>query len=132
MAAYFSTPFGFVFLGIFTLLSGVMFTIYNLLCANGSLNGTFDMLKNVSFLVFPMLTMKMFAEDRRLGTEQLLLTSRLAVWQIVLGKLIATNGNAAQVSRLRNVFPRWNGLSGPASMGAVVVSEDGGDRKSVV
>ncbi|MDR1578833.1 MAG: ABC transporter permease [Synergistaceae bacterium] len=89
LAAYFSTPFGFVFLGIFMLLSGVMFTIYNLLGANGSMNGTFDMLKNVSFLVFPMLTMRMFAEERRSGIEPLLLTSRLTACQIVLGKLIA-------------------------------------------
>lgn len=88
-AAYFSTPFGFVFMGIFLLLSGIMFTIYNLLGGNAGLAGMFDLLKNVSFIIFPVLTMKMFAEERKNGTEQLLLTSRLTARDIVLGKFFA-------------------------------------------
>lgn len=87
--AYFTTPFGFVFLGIFLLISGVMFTVYNLLGANGDLNGMFDLMKNLSFMVFPVLTMRMFAEERRAGTEQLLVTSRLSPTNIVLGKFFA-------------------------------------------
>lgn len=87
--AYFSRPFGFVFLGIFLLLSGVMFTIYNLLGANGNMNGMFDLLKNLSFMIFPILTMRMFSEERRLGTEQLLIRSRLSLTAIVLGKYLA-------------------------------------------
>jgi ABC-2 type transport system permease protein len=89
---YFSTPFGFVFLGIFLLVSGVMFTVYNLLGANGNLSGTFDLIKNLSFILFPLLSMRMFAEERRLGTEQLLTTSRLSALQIVAGKYLAAAG----------------------------------------
>lgn len=89
ISGYFSTPFSFVFLGIFLLISGVMFTIYNLLGANGDLTGTFDLMKNISFMIFPILTMRMFAEERRLGTEQLLVTSRLSTTSIVLGKFFA-------------------------------------------
>jgi ABC-2 type transport system permease protein len=88
--AYFTTPFGFVFLGIFLLVSGIMFTIYNLLGANGNLAGTFDLMKNISFIMFPVLTMRMFAEERRSGTELLLLTSRLRVSDIVLGKFLSS------------------------------------------
>lgn len=86
---YFSTPFGFIFLGIFLVLSGVMFTIYNLLGGNAALSGMFDLLKNVSFIIFPVLTMRMFAEERKNGTEQLLMTSRLSCMDIVLGKFFA-------------------------------------------
>lgn len=88
-SAYFSTPFGFVFLGIFLILSGVMFTLYNLLGGNAVLSGMFDLLKNVSFIIFPVLTMRMFAEERKNGTEQLLMTSRLTCADIVLGKFLA-------------------------------------------
>jgi ABC-2 type transport system permease protein len=87
--SFFVTPFGLVFLGIFLMLSGVMFTMYNLLGANGDLAGTFDLLKNVSSILFPALTMRMFAEERRTGTELLLLASRLSAAQIVLGKFLA-------------------------------------------
>lgn len=86
MYQYFSTPFGFVFLGIFLLLSGVMFTIYNLVGGNGDLAGTFDLLKNLSSMIFPILTMRSFAEERRAGTEQMLVNSRLNCARIVLAK----------------------------------------------
>ena len=45
VSSFFSTPFGYVFLGIFLLLSGMMFTIYNLLGGNDALAGMFDLLK---------------------------------------------------------------------------------------
>lgn len=90
MYVYFSTPFGFVFLGIFLLLSGVMFTIYNLVGGNGDLAGTFDLLKSLSAMIFPILTMRSFAEERRAGTEQLLTTSKLSYAQIALAKYLAS------------------------------------------
>jgi ABC-2 type transport system permease protein len=89
LQGYFGTPFGFVFLGVFMLVSGIMFTTFNLLGANGSLAGTFDLLKNFSFILFPTLTMRMFAEERRTGAEPLLFTSRLGPTAIVLAKYFA-------------------------------------------
>lgn len=89
LAGYFLSPFGFVFLGVFTLTGGIVFTSHNLLGANGNLAGTFDMLRNFSFIFFPVLTMRIFAEERRNGAEQLLMTSRLGVTEIVLGKFFA-------------------------------------------
>jgi ABC-2 type transport system permease protein len=89
VSAYFSTPFGFIFMGIFLLLSGVIFTTYNLIGGGGDLNGMFGLFSNISFMIFPVLTIKMFADERRSGTEPLLLTSRLSNTQIVLGKYFA-------------------------------------------
>ena len=89
ISAYFSTPFGFIFVGIFLLLSGVVFTTYNLLGGGGDLNGMFGLLSNISFMIFPILTIKLFADERRYGMEGLLLTSRLSSAQIVIGKYLA-------------------------------------------
>jgi ABC-2 type transport system permease protein len=89
LAGYFATPFGFIFLGIFLLLSGIIFTTYNLLGGGGDMNGMFGLFSNIAFMVFPILTIKMFADDRRLGIEPLLLNSRLSSAQIVLGKYLA-------------------------------------------
>ena len=89
MATFFSTHFGFVFLGIFLFLSGIMFTIYNLLGGNADMAGTFDLLKNLAFIIFPILTMRMFAEERSTGTEMILINSRLKTTDIVLGKFFA-------------------------------------------
>ena len=89
LASYFGSPFGFVFLGVFMLTAGIVFTSYNLLGANGDLAGTFDLLRNFSFILFPTLTMRIFAEERRNGADQLLMTSRLSIPEIVLGKYFA-------------------------------------------
>ena len=89
VSSYFATPFGFVFMGIFLLLSGLSFTTSNLLGGNGDLSGMFGLLSNMSFMTFPVLTMRLFGEERRAGTENLLLTSRLTIPQIVLAKYLA-------------------------------------------
>jgi ABC-2 type transport system permease protein len=89
LAGYFASPFGFVFLSVFMLISGIVFTLYNLLGANAGLAGMFDMLRNFSFILFPTLTMRMFAEERQSGAEQMLMTSRLSITEIVLGKFFA-------------------------------------------
>jgi len=87
--AYFTTPFGFVFMGIFLLLAGLTFTMSNLLGGNGDLLGMFGLLANISFMTFPILTMRQYSEERKAGTEHLLLSSRLTATDIVLGKYIA-------------------------------------------
>ena len=89
IAGYFSTPFGFIFMGIFLLLSGIIFTTYNLIGGGGDLNGMFGLFSNISFMIFPVLTIKMFADERRFGIEPFLLNSRLSSTQIVLGKYLA-------------------------------------------
>jgi ABC-2 type transport system permease protein len=89
VAGYFSTPFGFIFMGIFLLLSGIIFTTYNLIGGGGDLNGMFGLFSNISFMIFPVLTIKMFADERRFGIEPFLLNSRLSSTQIVLGKYLA-------------------------------------------
>ena len=89
LSVYFATPFGFVFMGVFLVLSGIMFTIYNLLGGNGDMAGTFDLLKNLAFIIFPILTMKLFAEERQSGTEMVLVTSKLKITDIVLAKFLA-------------------------------------------
>jgi ABC-2 type transport system permease protein len=89
VSAYFSTPFGFIFMGIFLLLSGVVFSTYNLVGGGGDLSGMFGLLANMSFMTYPVLTIKLFAEERRAGTEPLLLTSRLSTAEIVIGKYLA-------------------------------------------
>lgn len=89
VAGYLTTPFGYIFLGIFLLLSGIVFASYNLLGGAGDMNGMFGLLSNLSFMIFPILTIKMFADEKSNGMEPLLLTSRLSSTQIVLGKFFA-------------------------------------------
>ncbi len=86
---YFLSPIGYVFIGIFLLISSFLF-LANILMSNGA---TFEylFLFLAPFLAYitPILTMRLFAEERKEGTEQLLLTSPLSITQIVLGKFFS-------------------------------------------
>jgi ABC-2 type transport system permease protein len=87
--AYFSTPFGFIFMGIFLLMSGIAFTTYNLLGRRADIYGMLGIMRTLSITAFPVLTMRLLAEERHMGTDQLLLTSRLSVAAVVVGKYLA-------------------------------------------
>ncbi len=86
---YFQTPLGYIFMGLFLLVSGFFFTFGNLL-GNSSYYTSF--LGNILFLYLfavPLLTMRLLSEERRQRTDQLLLTSPITVTEIVLGKFFA-------------------------------------------
>lgn len=82
---YFLSPIAYVFIGIFALISSFVF--YNTVLY--PLNRFEEMFNIISFLfliIIPVLTMRMFSEERKNGTEQLLYTSPRSITSIVLGK----------------------------------------------
>ncbi len=91
LSAYFSTPIAYVFLVIFVALSGV-FTIYM-----GSFfeRGQEDLRHFFQFhpwlylFLIPALAMRLWAEERRSGTLELLLTLPVTIAEAVLGKFLA-------------------------------------------
>ena len=120
--AYFTTPFGFVFMGIFLLLAGLTFTMSNLLGGNGDLLGMFGLLANISFMTFPILTMRQYSEERKAGTEHLLLSSRLSVSGIVLGKYFAALVVFLLTLLATAVFPIILVIYGDPNIGGIFAS----------
>lgn len=59
----------------------------------------------VLLFVVPLVTMGVFAEERRQGTLELLLTSPLGVWEIVLGKYLGVLSFVTLIVALTGVFP---------------------------
>jgi ABC-2 type transport system permease protein len=89
LQSYFFSPIAYVFMGIFLLLSGIMFTLINVMQGSADFNG---MLGNLTFLfmiVVPVLTMRLLSEERKNKTDQLLLTSPISLTSMVLGKYLA-------------------------------------------
>lgn len=59
----------------------------------------------VSIFAFPAITMGLFAAEKANGTEELLLTSPLTIWEIVLGKFVAGGLFAAIMTGVAAFFP---------------------------
>ena len=89
--SYFYTPIGYVFIGVFLLAFSISFYLTVLSSGNVSFEYIYYTLPTILVLAFiiPLLTMRSFSEERKTGTEQLLLTSPVSIWKIVLGKFIA-------------------------------------------
>lgn len=89
MQNYFKSPQAYVFMAAFILLSGFIFSVYNLLTLSSDMSYTFSYMSLVYILIIPILTMRLMSEDRKNKTDQLLLTSPVTLWDVVLGKFLA-------------------------------------------
>ena len=93
LRSYFLNAIGYVYLGVFLSVSA-------LLCCYTTLgSGTYDTANYFSFIslifiiLIPLLTMRLFAEEKKLRTEQLLLTSPVSITGMVFGKFLASFKN---------------------------------------
>ncbi len=89
MRQYFHSVMGYVFLAIFMLISGFYFTMGNLFAGSGDIAYFFQNIIGLLMYLIPMLTMRSFAEEKKIKTEQLLFTAPVSTTEIVLGKFFA-------------------------------------------
>ena len=88
--SYFTTPVGYIFLAMYTLLAGVVYVFINIgQEASASMNLMFSGMQLPLMLIAPLLTMRLFAEERRMRTDQLLFTMPVRISAVVLGKTLA-------------------------------------------
>ncbi|MBU3072213.1 ABC transporter permease [Clostridium estertheticum] len=87
--SYFTSAIGYIFIGTFLLITGIFFTMYNLLAASPTYNNTLQSLITIFLFIIPILTMKIISEETKTKTDQLLFTSPLKIRDIILGKYFA-------------------------------------------
>jgi len=122
LQSYFFSPLGYVFMGSFLFVSGIFFAFGNIMSVSSSF-GT--MLSNVSFifmLVVPILTMRLMSDERRTKTDQLLLTSPVSLWSIVVGKFFAACTVFLLTLVLTGVYVIILSAYGSISLGEVFVN----------
>ena len=91
LTAYFATPLAYVFIVIFLVLSGI-FTFYlgGFYERNqADLESFFNFLPWLYLFLIPAIAMRVWAEERKSGTIELLLTLPITMWQAVLAKFLA-------------------------------------------
>lgn len=124
LSSYFTTPIAYVFIVIFLLLSGA-FTFY---LGNFFPRGQADLIPFFSFhpwlylFLIPALSMRLWSEEHKSGSIELLLTLPITMTQAVLGKYLAAWMFTA--ISLALTFPMWitvNYLGDPDN-GAIVAA----------
>ena len=105
MSAYFRSPVAYVVIGLFVSVTGLFFWMYNILSGSVYFGGTLN--SSVLFLTIfcPVLTMRLFADEKRNGTEVLLRTAPVSMWSIVLGKFLAAYCVFAIMTGITIIFP---------------------------
>lgn len=92
LGAYFTSPVAYVFLVIFLLLAGFLTFTAGAFFERGeaSLVSFFAWHPWLYLILVPAVGMRVWAEERRSGTIELLLTLPVAPWQAILGKFLAS------------------------------------------
>jgi len=87
--SYFRTPVGYVFIGVFSALSSVIFYLNNFLSLSGDILLFLSLLTMLVMLLSPLLTMRLLGEEAQKHAEKLLLSSPVPLPAIVFGKYLA-------------------------------------------
>src|SRR5687767_5556287 len=92
LGGYFTSPIAYVFLVIFLLLTGFFtFTVGNFFeRGEASLVSFFTWHPWLYLFLVPAVGMRLWSEERRMGTMELLLTMPITAWQAIVGKFLAS------------------------------------------
>jgi ABC-2 type transport system permease protein len=109
LRSYFASPIAYVIVGLFSLLFGWFFYVFLTVFireseqmmqfggGNANINqqmirGVFQNTAVIILFVMPMITMRTYSEEKRSGTIELLLTSPVTDFQIIMGKFLGALG----------------------------------------
>lgn len=89
LKSYFSSVIGWIFIAATLLISGIFFVLYNLMQGYPNMEPPIFYGAMGLALLVPVLTMKVMADERRQKTDQLILTSPVSLFKVVMGKYFA-------------------------------------------
>lgn len=89
LMSYFNSPIAYIFIGVFLVVGNWLFFNYFFLIGQASMRQFFIILPWIFLFLSPAITMRLWAEERKSGTEELLLTLPLTDWQAVLAKFFS-------------------------------------------
>lgn len=90
MASYLTSPVGYVFLAVFFAISGYYFFATSLVSNTTDMSYVFSNLFSIAIFLVPILTMRLFSEERKQKTEQLLFSAPVRFTGVVMGKFLAS------------------------------------------
>ncbi len=89
LRSYFINAIGYVYVGVFLAAAALLLCMTTLGASSYNTSSYFMALIFSFIILIPLLTMKLFAEEKKLRTEQLLLTSPVSITGMIMGKYLA-------------------------------------------
>jgi gliding motility-associated transport system permease protein len=134
---YFSSPIAYIVVTLFLILSGIFFYIYlQFYLQNAQMAGQMGgeatelsqsimrpFFANISFfflVIFPLLTMKLLAEEKKMGTYELLMTSPISTFQLILGKFLGALSVMILILLLIGIYPLVLAIFGHPDAGPIL------------
>ncbi|MDD4875597.1 MAG: ABC transporter permease [Dehalococcoidales bacterium] len=118
--SYLSSPMAYVVSGIFLALTGFFFSISSATYFETSIRGFLGIGSILLLLLAAVLTMRLLAEERKLGTLELLLTAPLRDSEIILGKFFGSLGILAAMLVLTFYYPILLLIFGDPDIGPII------------
>ena len=89
LKAYFFSPLAWIIIALFAFFTGFIFVQIMVATQVANMAPLFNWIAVLSLILAPALTMRLFSEEYKLGTMEMLLTAPARDWQIVVGKFLA-------------------------------------------
>ena len=104
IGAFFSSSIAYVFLAVFYVITGFFFAMDNLAAGSANLSSVFSTMFMICIFLVPILTMRLFSEEKKQKTEQGLLTALLIGVSIVFiyGVILSIFGTVAWMTLISN------------------------------
>ena len=133
--SYFSSPVAYIFIISFLMVITWLFMRGFFLMNQASLRAFFDFLPLVFLLLAPAVTMRSWAEEKKLGTIELMMTLPVREWEMVIGKFLAAFGFLTLTLALTfplpltvmalgnpDLGPIWGGYAGACLLGGAYLA----------
>lgn len=117
--AYFDSSIAYIFMIVFLLLTAGLYMTSFFLAGAADMRGFFGNLPLFNLFFLPAVTMRLWAEDKRIGTMELLMTLPMKAHQIVLGKYFAALAFYALALAGTLTLPIMLAMIGQPDMGAI-------------
>ena len=117
--SYLASPMGYIITGIFLVLTGFVFSISPATYFETSIRGFVEASSMLLLLLASVLTMRLFAEERKMGTAELLLTAPVRDSEVVVGKFLGSLGILVVMLVLTFYYPILLMWFGDPDMGPI-------------
>ncbi|MCU0679571.1 MAG: ABC transporter permease subunit [Planctomycetes bacterium] len=90
LMSYFNSPIAYIFIGVFLVVGNWLFFKNFFLIGQVNMRPYFDLLPWIFLFLSPAITMRLWAEEKKAGTIEFLLTLPVTDWQVVLAKFFGS------------------------------------------